>query len=653
MSSAVPAARVASHRRSRQFASTTSLTTVKRIGYTVFGIQLLGFLIWSAVLYQRFAVTFDFSIYHQAWYLIAHGTFNPLSTVTGHPFWQNHSEFIMWPVALLYWVYPHGVTLLWLQDLSVVSAELIAFLWACEIIRRQRPDAAAKWLAGLTIVLTVLTPWIWWTVSFDFHSETLAVPLLVLVLRDLVNGRRRAWIWVIPLLACGDVAATYLAGAGLGGVLAGRQSRLQGALMAALGVSAVLAITLVHGNVGSGGGLQVYAYLAGPHTTQSPLSLAAIATGIITHPLGVVRALWAKRVDLLANLAPAGVIGLLYPPTLPTLVIVALANTLFHGLWFASPIFQNLPIYVVLPVGTVAIISRLRLYRPRLALVVTFAIVIQSAGWTAAWAPRVPNQWLRVSPGQSQILATITNKIPATAEVISSEGVMGRFAERLHLYDRYLPGPIPVAAGLNYAVIAPSAGVEIQDTASAMAFMAELADREHATVIAHADGVWAFRWVSLAGVNSIWMPGQPTELPAWVSPGSAGNDVIRGSVGSWHVQSNGREGYLTDGIAWEEPTGSYLASVVMSMTGPVNVEVWDDAGNVLLARRSVPAGDGIEKISLPVSAVTAYRAKVYSGWGPFRAEYPSPPASQRLEIRVWSPGGEKVNIYSAGLAADG
>ena len=38
-----------------------------------------------------------------------------------------------------------------------------------------------------------------------------AMPFAVLLARDLCNGRRRAWAWVLPLLACGDVAATYLA----------------------------------------------------------------------------------------------------------------------------------------------------------------------------------------------------------------------------------------------------------------------------------------------------------------------------------------------------------------------------------------------------------------------------------------------------------
>src|ERR1700685_1532113 len=72
-------------------------------GYGILGLQLALALAWSTVQYDRFALTFDFTIFHQAWYLIAHGDLNPWSTIKLSYFWQDHSEFIMWPVALLYW----------------------------------------------------------------------------------------------------------------------------------------------------------------------------------------------------------------------------------------------------------------------------------------------------------------------------------------------------------------------------------------------------------------------------------------------------------------------------------------------------------------------------------------------------------------------
>jgi len=74
---------------------------VRRIGYAVLSLKLAAFATWSAVLYRHFSLTPDFAQYHQAWYLIAHGDLNPYDTVGNFAFWQNHAEFIMWPLALI------------------------------------------------------------------------------------------------------------------------------------------------------------------------------------------------------------------------------------------------------------------------------------------------------------------------------------------------------------------------------------------------------------------------------------------------------------------------------------------------------------------------------------------------------------------------
>ena len=123
------------------------LRRVRRIGFLLLGLKLAGFAWWSTLLYQHFALTPDFAQYHQAWYLIAHGHLNPYDTVGNFTFWQNHAEFIMWPLALLYWIFPSGLQLLWLQDIGVVGAELVAFLWLCQLAERYRPGRDAQ-LAG-------------------------------------------------------------------------------------------------------------------------------------------------------------------------------------------------------------------------------------------------------------------------------------------------------------------------------------------------------------------------------------------------------------------------------------------------------------------------------------------------------------------------
>ena len=86
--------------------------------------------------YQRFNLTNDFAAYAQAWTAIAHGHLTPVSSCVGSPFWRNDLELLMWPLALFYWVYPHAVTLLWLQASAVVGGELVVLLWARDYSHR-------------------------------------------------------------------------------------------------------------------------------------------------------------------------------------------------------------------------------------------------------------------------------------------------------------------------------------------------------------------------------------------------------------------------------------------------------------------------------------------------------------------------------------
>ena len=625
-----------------------SLRRFRQIGCLVLGAKLAAFAAWSALLYNRFALTPDFAQYQQAWYLIAHGHLNPYDTVGNFTFWQNHAEFIMWPIALLYWLFPSGVALLWLQDIGVIGAELVAFLWICQLCwPGAATPRASKALAGAGLVLLAINPWSWWSVSFDFHAECLAVLFVALLAWDLANGRRRAWLWVLPLLACGDVAGTYVFGLGAGLLLAGhgRAARLRGAALAALGVAAVLFISAIHGNQGSGHGLRAYDYLAAPGYAGA-LTLPALAKGLVTHPATVAAKLWSKRIDLWANLAPSGLLGLAYLPLLPLLAVVIVANNLFRGFLFSEPLFQSLPIYVLLPAGTVAVLAWLTARRRWLGLLLAGLVVAQAAGWAAVWAPRTPAQWLRVPPATAATLASLQARIPASAAVFASQGVVGRFATRLDV--RPLNGNLPIQPGQNWFIFVPWSGIETEQTDGAMVFAGQLAGPMHATLVTDANGVWAFRWTSPAGVHRLHVPGGTRPLPAWTAPGAAGRPVLTGAPGGWHAASTGRAGDVADRLEWRRWPGRFRAAVTLSATGPVNVEVWDNTGNVLLARQSLPRTDGIQTVTLGVAARN-FPNFLYGGSGPFLAKFGGGPKTQQIEARVWTPGGSTVNVYSAQL----
>ena len=619
---------------------------VRKIGAAVLAIKFLAFCAWSELLYHRFALTPDFAQYQQAWYLIGHGDLNPYDTVGNFLFWQNHGEFIMWPLAIMSTIGLPGVTLLWAQDAGVVGAELVAFLWLCDLVPKYRPGRDACWLALAGLVLLAVNPWSWWSVSFDFHAECLAVLFIALLARDLSSGRRRAWLWVPLLIACGDVAGTYIFGLGIG-LLFVKAQRIRGLIVAAAGIFAVLGISAIHGNLGSGHGLQAYDYLAAPGH-HGALTLTGLMIGLASHPAAVLAKMWSKQVDIWANLGSSGLVGVAFLPLLPIIGVILVSNDLFRGYLFSEPLFQSLPIYVLLPAGSAAVLAWLANRWRRTAVVVTAVIVAQAIGWSLVWSPRTIGQWDRVPAPAASELAAVLARIPEKDAVFASQGIVGRFSERKDV--RPMNGHLPIQQGEDWFVFSPWDGIETQKPAAAMVFAGQLAGPMHAKLVLDHDGIWVFRWHPPATVHRLTVPGGSAPLPAWTAPGVAGRAVVlAGRPASWHVTSNGRRGYVADRLEWARNPGLFTATVTLTSSGPVNIEVWDNTGDVLLNRDRFPGGGGRQTLTLPVDARTSYYRPLYGGWGPFRAKFGGGPKGERIEVRVWSPGHEEVNVYSARL----
>ena len=629
---------------------------VRTVGYAVLAVQLIGFCAWSALLYHRYALTWDFAVYNQPWYLIAHGHLDPSTSIESMPFWRNDAEFAIWPLAIFYWLGPHGLTLLWLQDIGVVAAEAVAFGWMCSLAARSRSDRTAAWLVATGLLLFLVSPWLWWSISFDFHMESVALPFAVLLARDLANGRGRMWWWVAPVLSCGGPAAVYVLGIGVGGILSGRRYWRRGITLAVISVAYSAFIVKIGADHGAPlarhyGYLALgvsASYLHGRLATGANLTTGQMARGIVSHPVRVIEALWQKRADVTAALLPGGAIGILFRPLLPVITVGLLSSVLSAGWRFAQPSFQLLPVYVLVPVGTVAALAWLARRHSRMARGFSILLVAQALCWTLIWGPQVPVHWLRVSGPTAATLAHVRGQIPESDEVVVSQGVLGPFSSRLDVHALASTSKTPVSGSNVWFVITPTAGTELQTTASSMAFIEQLAGPMHARLMTHANGVWAFRWRRPAGQHWVIVPDGTLGVPAWTAAGAGGRAATSGSVRDWHAGSTGREGYVSDGIEWLEPLGRYTVQVVLSATGPANVEVWDNNGRgALLTRRTITGAAGRLRVNLPVSISTPSESTVYSGWGPFSAHFVPPVPGQRIEVRVWTNGGTTVNVYSA------
>ena len=393
-------------------------------------------------------------------------------------------------------------------------------------------------------------------------------------------------------------------------------------------------------------------YLHGRLATGANLTTGQMVRGIVSHPVRLIEALGQKRADVTAALLPGGAIGILFRPLLPVITVALLSSVLSAGWRFAQPSFQLLPVYVLVPVGTVAALAWLSRRRVGTARVFSILLVAQALCWAAIWGPQVPVHWLRVTGPTAATLADVRAQIPESDEVVASQGVLGPFAGRLDVHALASTSKTAVSGTDVWFVITPSAGTELQTTASSMAFIGQLAGPMHAQLIASANGVWAFRWHRPAGQHWVIVPDGTGRVPAWTAVGAGGHAATSGSVSEWHAGSTRRLGYVTDGIEWLEPVGSYTVQVALSATGPANVEVWDDNGRgALLARRSITGAAGRQSVSLPVSISTALRSGVYSGWGPFSAHFVPPVPGQRIEVRVWTGGNATVKVYSARIQA--
>jgi hypothetical protein len=634
------------------------LRSVRRVALIVLGLQLAGLLAWSNVLASRHALTWDLAAYNQAWYLIAHGNLNPFNTLLGFHFWRNDAELIMWPLALLFWVWPHAVTLLWIQDLAIVGSELVVLLWLGELLSSRttphpvRPDL----ILGFALAVMVVNPWIYWTASFDFHFEPIYALFLLLTARALSRGQRtQTFVWAACTLLCGVPAALYLAGLAIGGLMMTRSRRVIAGAVLVGSLIWVFVVSALGGSVGGAIAGPLYAQLTGRHVA-GPVRMSRLALAMLEHPIRLAQAWWPQRVDAFAIIAPSGGIGIVYGWAVGVVTFcLGVADLPTNGKGnspFAGVAFQQFPAVLFTLVGTVMVLCWMgRRVSRRLAVAIAGLILAQAVAWAVVWLPVMPGTWLRVSPRASATLAKAQHVIPAQAEVVVSQGVAGLFSSRASIYAILgLPARVPVHTDPLYFVIAPGQGIEVAPVAAQEALLTQLASSLGAKLVLSGGGVWVFRWDPPPGATSVALSDNGPTEGAWGMASTTGIVVTTGPVDQWHVSATSTQpGYVEHGGYWREGIGSYEARVSLSTSGLVNVEVWNATGDVLLARRQLPATNGLSQVAIRFQVMRLYRPYLYRGWGPFRLDRPPPPAGNDVEVRVWSPGGLLVSVYSIGM----
>ena len=502
------------------------MRTVWFIGVAVFGVQFILLVLHSWYLWDHFDLTADFGQYSQAWQQIATGHLNPYDTTYpwyyphyGYPFYQADLELIMWPLALLYWIWPHAIDLLIVQDVALAGAGLVAFRWALEHLQVHSPNRRfALAVGGCVGAILLLQPWTYWAASFDYHSEPLATLFTLLAGRDIWAGRRRMWIWIVLVLLCGNVATSYVVGLGLFAIISRRQRWRTGLVLIAVAVAWFAFVGLVHS--GKGAALGAYAYLADRTSVNDTIGgIFTIVIGMGLHPTIAGHVVVSRWGQIYKFVGGVGTVGFFSSFGAVMSIIVLAPSALNSSPDFISDVggAQNYMAVMACAVGLPMLATwlvrqghgrghRLRSGLMALALVLAVGAVAQTAVLSAHWTPLSGQTFGQVSSTTAAELTTVSAQIPEQAETIVSQGVVGRFAQRHNFYPLLLDGQtVPVFGPTVYVVLVPTQGIESESPSAAGASIA-LMRRLGARQIGDGDGVYAFAWRVPRGTRSLTFP---------------------------------------------------------------------------------------------------------------------------------------------------
>lgn len=491
---------------------------VAKLGATaVLGLQAVALVIISTFQYSRFGLGIDFTTSNQAAFLISHGHLNPYITTHRYPYLDDHFGLLLYPIALLYVIYPHGSILLWLQDLAGVGAEIATIWWIAEIVVRKARAATGvvEW-AGPAIVVGVLVlliadPWFYTACLFDFHLNAFAALFLVLAARDAWNGRMaRAGIFAGLLLLTGDTGGLYLAGLGLSVALGAKGKRRFGLVGLVAGVGWVLmvhtlAVNQSHVLVAS------YTYLVtGSPLVPGSVTLFSISKALIEHPHRWIQMLWGRRKIIYEVLIPTGVIGVASPWAIGSDLMVFFLQAIALPLTFLVNGFNEIAGVMVVLAATAMMMTGLA-FSPRRwtrigAVVLGAGMLAQSVALASAKGPEIPPYWFQVSAPQAAALARGLDATPSDAEVISSWGVMGRFSNRQWIYPLYVGVEAEAVRVPTVVFVLTTAGNEDDPPATVAAITDYVRNTLRAKVVVDTAGIDVFEWHAPPGTTQVSIP---------------------------------------------------------------------------------------------------------------------------------------------------
>ncbi|OUL32587.1 hypothetical protein BV372_18725 [Nostoc sp. T09] len=199
------------------------------VGWMI-GISALILFACSSLRHELFqSLAWDLGIFDQAVYLISQGK-PPISSFIGFHILGDHAAWILYPLALLYKIYPSVYWLFAVQAIALALGALPTWYLAHQAGLK---DSQALAMA----VVYLLYPLIFNVNLFDFHPEVMAVPALL----GAVLAARCGKIWcfcasILLILGCKAVLSLTVAAMGIW-LLVFEKRRLYGAIAIISGIT--------------------------------------------------------------------------------------------------------------------------------------------------------------------------------------------------------------------------------------------------------------------------------------------------------------------------------------------------------------------------------------------------------------------------------
>jgi uncharacterized membrane protein len=177
--------------------------------YIITAIAAIIFFIASSTRHALFqSGAWDLGIFDQAVYLISRGQ-EPISSLTGFHILGDHAAVILYPLALLYFIFPDVHWLLGGQAIALAIAAIPIYFLAI--------DARLNRTQALTIAaIYLLYPAVFNINLFDFHPEVIALPALCGAILFARRGQLARFVsCVLLILSCKAVLALTVVAMGI------------------------------------------------------------------------------------------------------------------------------------------------------------------------------------------------------------------------------------------------------------------------------------------------------------------------------------------------------------------------------------------------------------------------------------------------------